>query len=134
MPIDTKMNWLGSLLVDLDLDTFLLGMCICMCMWCDVFCYDFFMISFLWPIQHQLWLIIIRRCNLFDITKNHRGIKGILLFFQNTQALQSRGVVALFHLFTIAIYGRNCSDMQHWSLLCDNNIEWPQVTCLYTEH
>ena len=38
---------------------------------------------------------------------NHRGSKGILLF------LQSRGVVTLFHLFTIVIYGMNCFDMQH---------------------
>ena len=43
----------------------------------------------------------------------HRGEKGILLFFQKTRTLQSRGVVTLFHLFTIAIYGRNCFDMQH---------------------
>ena len=43
----------------------------------------------------------------------HRGTKGILLFFQKTRTLQSRGVVTLFHLFTIAIYGRNCFDMQH---------------------
>ena len=43
----------------------------------------------------------------------HRGTKGILLFFQKTQVLQSRGVVTLFHLFTIVIYGRNCFDMQH---------------------
>ena len=39
--------------------------------------------------------------------------KGILLFFQKTRTLQSRGVVTLFHLFTIDIYGRNCFDMQH---------------------
>ena len=43
----------------------------------------------------------------------HRGTKGILLFSQMTRRLQSRGVVTLFHLFTIAIYGRNCFDMQH---------------------
>ena len=43
-----------------------------------------------------------------------RGTKGILLFFfQKTRMLQSRGVVTLFHLFTIAIQGRNCFDMQH---------------------
>ena len=35
-------------------------------------------------------------------------------FFQKTWALQSRDVVTLFHLFTIATYGRNCFDMQHW--------------------
>ena len=38
---------------------------------------------------------------------------GLFLFFQKTQTLQSRGVVTLFHLFTIAIYQRNCFDMQH---------------------
>ena len=43
----------------------------------------------------------------------HRGTKGILLFFQKTRTLQSRGVVTLFHLFAIAMYGRNCFDMQH---------------------
>ena len=46
-------------------------------------------------------------------SKRHRGTKGTLLFFQKTRTLQSRGVVTLFHLFTIAIYGRNCFDMQH---------------------
>ena len=40
--------------------------------------------------------------------EKHRGTKGILLFFQKTRTLQSRGVV--FHLFTIAIHGRNCFD------------------------
>ena len=44
---------------------------------------------------------------------NHRGTKGILLFFQKTRTLQSRGVATFFHLFAIAIYGRNCFDMQH---------------------
>ena len=44
---------------------------------------------------------------------DHGGTKVILLFFQKTRTLQSRGVVTLFHLFTIAIYGRNCFDMQH---------------------
>ena len=44
-------------------------------------------------------------------TTLHKGTKGILLFFQKTRTLQSRGVVTLFHLFTIAIYGRNCFDM-----------------------
>ena len=34
-------------------------------------------------------------------------------FFQKTRMLESRGVVTLFHLFTIAIHGRNCFDMQH---------------------
>ena len=48
-----------------------------------------------------------------EIEEHHRGRKGILLFFQKTQTLQSKGVVTLFHLFTIAIYGRNCFDMQH---------------------
>ena len=43
----------------------------------------------------------------------HRGSKGILLFFQKTRMLQSKGVVTLFHLLTYAIYGRNCFDMQH---------------------
>ena len=43
----------------------------------------------------------------------HRGTKGILLFFQKTRTLRSRGVVTLFHLFTIAIYGRNFFDVQH---------------------
>ena len=43
----------------------------------------------------------------------HRGSNGILLFFRKTRSLQSRSVVTLFHLFTIAIYGRNCFDMQH---------------------
>ena len=43
----------------------------------------------------------------------HSGTKGILLFFQMTRTLQSRVVVTLFHLFTTAIYGRNCFDMQH---------------------
>ena len=33
----------------------------------------------------------------------HWGTKGILLFFQKTRTLQSRAVVTLFHLFTIAI-------------------------------
>ena len=47
------------------------------------------------------------------LTLYHRGTKDILLFFQKTQTLQSRGVVTLFHLFIIAIYGRNCFDMQH---------------------
>ena len=39
--------------------------------------------------------------------------KVYFYFFQKTRTLQSRGVVTLFHLFTIAIYGRNCFDMQH---------------------
>ena len=43
----------------------------------------------------------------------HRGTKGILLFFQKTRTIQSRGIVALFYLFTIAICGRNCFHMQH---------------------
>ena len=43
----------------------------------------------------------------------HRRTKGILLFFQKTRRLQSAGVVTIFHLFTIAIYGRNCFDMQY---------------------
>ena len=42
-----------------------------------------------------------------------RDLAGTLLFFQKTQTLQSRGVVTLFHLFTIAIYVENCFDMQH---------------------
>ena len=45
--------------------------------------------------------------------QSHWGTKGVLLFFQRMRTLQSRGVVTLFHLFTIAIYGRNCFDMQH---------------------
>ena len=36
---------------------------------------------------------------------------SFVLLNQNTT--QSRGVVTLFHLFTIAIYGMNCFDMQH---------------------
>ena len=58
---------------------------------------------------------------------------GILLFFQKTCTLQSRGVVTLFHLFTIAMYGRNCFDVQHLSLLCDSNIQWLQVTYLISD-
>ena len=34
----------------------------------------------------------------------HKETKGIVLFFQMTRALQSKGVVTLFHLFTIAMY------------------------------
>ena len=37
------------------------------------------------------------RQNMLD----QRGTKDILLFFQKTRTLQSRGVVTLFHLFTI---------------------------------
>ena len=50
---------------------------------------------------------------LHSLCNVHRGTKGILLFFRKTRTLQSRGVVTLFHLFIIAIYGRNCFDMQH---------------------
>ena len=46
-------------------------------------------------------------------TSVHRGTKDILSFFQKTRTLPSRAVVTLFHLFTIAIYGRNCFNMQH---------------------
>ena len=40
--------------------------------------------------------------------------KGILLFFQKTRTLPSRGVVTLFHLFTIATYGRNLFGYTTW--------------------
>ena len=50
---------------------------------------------------------------MYKFRKLHRGTEGILLFFQKTQTLQARGVGTLFDLFTIAIYGRNCFDMQH---------------------
>ena len=51
-------------------------------------------------------------CDFFLIFQ-HKGLKGILLFFQKTRTLQSRGIVTLFHSFTITICGRNCFDMQH---------------------
>ena len=35
----------------------------------------------------------------------------VYFYFFKTRTLQSRGVVTLFHLFTIAMYGRNCFDM-----------------------
>ena len=65
--------------------------------------------------------------------------KVYFYFFQKTRTLQSRGVVTLFHLFTIAMYARNCFDMQHWPLLCDRNIQWhrwhvQEVTFLHIEH
>ena len=55
----------------------------------------------------------VRDTRIYPTVCPHRGTKGILLFFQQTRTLQSRGVVTLLHLFTIAIYGRNCFDMQH---------------------
>ena len=58
------------------------------------------------------------------LLKIHWGTKGIILFFQKTGTLQSRGVVTLFHLFTITIYGMNCSDIQHGTLFCNSNIQW----------
>ena len=45
---------------------------------------------------------------LYHVLYYHRGTKSILLFFQEALTLQSRGVVTLFHLFTIAMYGWNC--------------------------
>ena len=39
--------------------------------------------------------------------------KVYFYFSQKTRMLQSTGFVTLFHLFTIAIYGVNCFDMQH---------------------
>ena len=50
---------------------------------------------------------------MYKFRKLDRGTDAILLFFQKTQTLQSRGVATLFDLFTIATHGRNCFDMQH---------------------
>ena len=47
------------------------------------------------------------------ISLRRRASNGMLLFFQKTRMLQSRDVVTLFHLFTIATYVWNCFDMQH---------------------
>ena len=48
--------------------------------------------------------------------------KVYFLFFQRPEHYNQE-VLSHSHLFTIAICGRNCSDMQHWSLSCD--IQWP---------
>ena len=46
------------------------------------------------------------------IHMSHWGLKDILIFSKDLN-VTSRGVVTLFHFFTIAMCGKNCFDMQH---------------------
>ena len=55
--------------------------------------------------------------------------KNSFIFSKDPGCYNQEVLPTLFHLFTIATHGRNCFDMQHWSLLCNSNIQWSQVTC-----